>query len=98
MLRRIPPWLLTRHLKNSLAETLTETEKAFNQGFIAMSGSHCHGHPDGFFCCHYHYHGSLVANTMAMTTRERNRRLRDHENHWASAAKTSPFYFLASRW
>jgi putative ABC transport system permease protein len=30
---------IDKTFKNSLAETLTETEKAFNQGFIAMSGA-----------------------------------------------------------
>ena len=56
--------------KNSLAETLTETEKAFQQGFIAMSGA---------IVMAVQIVSLVViviimavgANTMAMTTRER---------------------------
>ena len=56
--------------KNSLAETLTETEKAFQQGFIAMSGAIVTAVQVvslvviGIIM-------AVVANTMAMTTRER---------------------------
>ena len=56
--------------KNSFAATLTETEKAFQQGFIAMSGA---------IITAIHVVSmvviviilAVVANTMAMTTRER---------------------------
>jgi len=33
------PLASTKVFRNSLAETLTETEKAFQQGFVAMTGA-----------------------------------------------------------
>jgi putative ABC transport system permease protein len=56
--------------KNSLAETLTETEKAFNQGFIAMSGAIVTAIQMVSFVVIIIIM-AVVANTMAMTTRER---------------------------
>ena len=56
--------------KNSLAETLTETEKAFNQGFIAMSGAIVTAIQMVSFVVIFIIM-AVVANTMAMTTRER---------------------------
>jgi putative ABC transport system permease protein len=56
--------------KNSLAETLTETEKAFNQGFIAMSGAIITAIQMVSFVVILIIM-AVVANTMAMTTRER---------------------------
>ena len=56
--------------KNSLAETLTETEKAFNQGFIAMSGAIVTAIQMVSFVVILIIM-AVVANTMAMTTRER---------------------------
>jgi putative ABC transport system permease protein len=56
--------------KNSLAETLTETEKAFNQGFIAMSGAIVTAIQMVSFVVVIIIM-AVVANTMAMTTRER---------------------------
>lgn len=56
--------------KNSLAETLTETEKAFNQGFIAMSGAIVTAIQMVSFIVIIIIM-AVVANTMAMTTRER---------------------------
>ncbi|MFH1911913.1 MAG: FtsX-like permease family protein, partial [Pseudomonadota bacterium] len=59
-----------RAFKNSLAETLTETEKAFNQGFIAMSGAIVTAIQMVSFVVILIIM-AVVANTMAMTTRER---------------------------
>jgi putative ABC transport system permease protein len=59
-----------RLFKNSLAETLTETEKAFNQGFIAMSGAIVTAIQMVSFVVILIIM-AVVANTMAMTTRER---------------------------
>ena len=56
--------------KNSLAETLTETEKAFNQGFIAMSGAIVTAIQMVSFVVILIIM-AVAANTMAMTTRER---------------------------
>jgi putative ABC transport system permease protein len=59
-----------RYFKNSLAETLTETEKAFNQGFIAMSGAIVTAIQMVSFVVILIIM-AVAANTMAMTTRER---------------------------
>jgi putative ABC transport system permease protein len=59
-----------KSFKNSLAETLTETEKAFNQGFIAMSGAIVTAIQMVSFVVIIIIM-AVVANTMAMTTRER---------------------------
>jgi putative ABC transport system permease protein len=59
-----------RAFRNSLAETLTETEKAFNQGFIAMSGAIVTAIQMVSFVVILIIM-AVVANTMAMTTRER---------------------------
>jgi putative ABC transport system permease protein len=56
--------------KNSLAETLTETEKAFNLGFIAMSEAIVTAIQMVSFVVIIIIM-AVVANTMAMTTRER---------------------------
>jgi putative ABC transport system permease protein len=56
--------------QNSLAETLTETEKAFNQGFIAMSEAIVVAIQIVSFLVIIIIM-AVVANTMAMTTRER---------------------------
>jgi putative ABC transport system permease protein len=56
--------------KNSLAETLTETEKAFQQGFVAMSGAIVMAIQIVSFLVIFIIM-AVVANTMAMTTRER---------------------------
>ena len=56
--------------KNSLAETLTETEKAFQQGFVAMSGAIVMAIQIVSFVVIFIIM-AVVANTMAMTTRER---------------------------
>jgi putative ABC transport system permease protein len=56
--------------KNSLAETLTETEKAFQQGFVAMSGAIVAAIQIVSFVVIF-IMMAVVANTMAMTTRER---------------------------
>jgi putative ABC transport system permease protein len=56
--------------KNSLAETLTETEKAFQQGFVAMSGAIVTAIQIVSFVVIF-IMMAVVANTMAMTTRER---------------------------
>jgi putative ABC transport system permease protein len=56
--------------KNSLAETLTETEKAFQQGFISMSGAIVMAIQVVSFVVIV-IMMAVVANTMAMTTRER---------------------------
>jgi putative ABC transport system permease protein len=56
--------------KNSLAETLTETEKAFQQGFVAMSGAIVTAVQLVSLVVIAIIMG-VVANTMAMTTRER---------------------------
>ncbi|MDH4258313.1 MAG: FtsX-like permease family protein, partial [Candidatus Aminicenantes bacterium] len=56
--------------KNSLAETLTETEKAFQQGFVAMSGAIVAAIQIVSFVVIFIIM-AVVANTMAMTTRER---------------------------
>ncbi len=57
--------------KNSLAETLTETEKAFQQGFVAMSGAIVTAIQIVSFMVVIFIIMAVVANTMAMTTRER---------------------------
>jgi putative ABC transport system permease protein len=56
--------------KNSLAETLTETEKAFQQGFLAMSGAIVMAVQIVSFVVIVIIM-AVGANTMAMTTRER---------------------------
>ena len=56
--------------KNSLAETLTETEKAFQQGFVAMSGAIITAIQVVSMVVVVIIL-AVVANTMAMTTRER---------------------------
>jgi len=56
--------------KNSLAETLTETEKAFQQGFVAMSGAIITVIQIVSLVVIFIIL-AVVANTMAMTTRER---------------------------
>ena len=56
--------------KNSLAETLTETEKAFQQGFIAMAGAIVMAIQIVSFVVIVIIM-AVGANTMAMTTRER---------------------------
>ncbi len=56
--------------RNSLAETLTETEKAFQQGFIAMSGAIVTAIQIVSFVVIIIIM-AVVANTMSMTTRER---------------------------
>ncbi len=56
--------------KNSIAETLTETEKAFQQGFVAMSGAIVAAIQIVSFVVIFIIM-AVVANTMAMTTRER---------------------------
>ena len=61
---------IDRTFKNSLAETLTETEKAFNQGFIAMSGAIVTAIQMVSFIVILIIM-AVAANTMAMTTRER---------------------------
>jgi len=61
---------IDKSFKNSLAETLTETEKAFNQGFIAMSGAIVTAIQMVSFVVIIIIM-AVVANTMAMTTRER---------------------------
>ncbi len=61
---------IDRAFRNSLAETLTETEKAFNQGFIAMSGAIVTAIQMVSFVVILIIM-AVVANTMAMTTRER---------------------------
>lgn len=61
---------IDKAFKNSLAETLTETEKAFNQGFIAMSGAIVTAIQMVSFVVIIIIM-AVVANTMAMTTRER---------------------------
>ncbi len=61
---------IDRMFKNSWAETLTETEKAFQQGFIAMSGAIVTAIELVSFVVIF-IMLAVVANTMAMTTRER---------------------------
>lgn len=61
---------IDRSFKNSLAETLTETEKAFNQGFIAMTGAIVTAIQMVSFVVIL-ISLLVVANTMAMTIRER---------------------------
>ena len=56
--------------KNSLAETLTETEKAFVQGFLAMGGALVFTIQIVSIVIIFIIM-AVVANTMAMTTRER---------------------------
>ena len=56
--------------KNSRAETVTETEKAFQQGFIAMSGAIITAIEVVSFVVIF-IMLAVVANTMAMTSRER---------------------------
>jgi putative ABC transport system permease protein len=61
---------LDRTFKNSLAETLTETEKAFQQGFVSMGGAIVAAIQIVSFIVIIIIM-AVVANTMAMTTRER---------------------------
>jgi len=61
---------IDRTFKNSLAETLTETEKAFQQGFLAMSGALVLTIQVVSIVIIFIIM-AVVANTMAMTTRER---------------------------
>lgn len=61
---------IDKTFKNSLAETLTETEKAFNLGFIAMSEAIVTAIQMVSFIIILIIM-AVVANTMAMTTRER---------------------------
>jgi putative ABC transport system permease protein len=62
--------MIDKTFKNSLAETLTETEKAFNLGFIAMSEAIVTAIQMVSFVVIFIIM-AVVANTMAMTTRER---------------------------
>jgi len=59
-----------QQFKNSFAETLTETEKAFQLGFVAMSGAIVMAVQVVSFVVIIIIM-AVVANTMAMTTRER---------------------------
>lgn len=59
-----------RAFKNSLAETLTETEKAFQQGFVAMAGVIV-ATIEVVSILVILIILAVVANTMSMTTRER---------------------------
>ena len=59
-----------RMFKNSLAETLTETEKAFQQGFVAMAGVIV-ATIEIVSILVIIIILAVVANTMSMTTRER---------------------------
>lgn len=61
---------IDKAFKNSLAETLTETEKAFNLGFIAMAEAIVTAIQMVSFVVIFIIL-AVVANTMAMTTRER---------------------------
>ncbi|MDX9745465.1 MAG: ABC transporter permease [Syntrophales bacterium] len=61
---------IDENFRNSWAETLTETEKAFQQGFIAMSGAIITAIEVVSFVVII-IMLAVVANTMAMTTRER---------------------------
>ncbi|OPY12298.1 MAG: FtsX-like permease family protein [Syntrophus sp. PtaB.Bin001] len=61
---------IDRMFKNSMAETLTETEKAFQLGFIAMTGAIVTAIQIVSFVVIFIIM-AIVANTMAMTTRER---------------------------
>lgn len=61
---------IDKMFKNSLAETLTETEKAFQQGFVAMSGAIITAIQLVSIVVIVIIL-AVVANTMAMTTRER---------------------------
>jgi len=61
---------IDRMFKNSMAETLTETEKAFQLGFIAMTGAIIVAIQIVSFVVIFIIM-AVVANTMAMTTRER---------------------------
>ena len=61
---------IDKAFKNSLAETLTETEKAFNLGFISMAEAIVTAIQMVSFIVIFIIM-AVVANTMAMTTRER---------------------------
>jgi putative ABC transport system permease protein len=61
---------IDRGFRNSLAETLTETEKAFQQGFVAMTGAII-STIEVVSIMVIVIILAVVANTMAMTTRER---------------------------
>lgn len=61
---------IDKAFKSSLAETLTETEKAFNLGFIAMAEAIVTAIQMVSFVVIFIIM-AVVANTMAMTTRER---------------------------
>jgi len=62
--------MIDQRFKNSLAETLTETEKAFNLGFLAMAEAIVTAIQMVSFVVIFIIL-AVVANTMAMTTRER---------------------------
>jgi putative ABC transport system permease protein len=61
---------IDKGFRNSLAETLTETEKAFQQGFVAMTGAII-STIEVVSIMVIVIILAVVANTMAMTTRER---------------------------
>jgi putative ABC transport system permease protein len=61
---------IDKGFRNSLAETLTETEKAFQQGFVAMTGAII-STIQVVSIMVIVIILAVVANTMAMTTRER---------------------------
>jgi putative ABC transport system permease protein len=61
---------IDKGFRNSLAETLTETEKAFQQGFVAMTGAII-STIEVVSIMVIIIILAVVANTMAMTTRER---------------------------
>ncbi len=63
---------------NSLAETLTETEKAFQLGFVAMTEAILLAIQAVSFVVIVIIM-AVMANTMAMTARERSARVRDAE-------------------
>ena len=69
--------------RNSLAETLTETEKAFQLGFVAMTEAILLAIEAVSFVVIVIIM-AVMANTMAMTARERYRRVRDAQGARAS--------------
>jgi putative ABC transport system permease protein len=73
--------------RNSLAETLTETEKAFQLGFVAMAETILLA-IEAVSLVVIVIIMAVMANTMAMTSRERSADMR-RSRHWVSAAGSS---------
>ena len=96
MRRRRSPRSIDRTFKNSLAETLTETEKAFQLGFVSMSEAIVVAIRIVSFVVIVIIM-AVMANTMAMAARERLCRVRDAQGAGFPAGLPAPADRRANR-